>query len=78
MVANVVHISKHHTYCLQRQHHLIADDRTIESLTLESPKYAHVIPWCQSTQSLRVLHFSVSVLKKLFSECDLKKVYMPI
>ena len=59
-VANTVHLSKHHNYCLQSQnrghkdrppeHHLIANDRDKWITNATTPEYA------QWTQSLRVLH----------------------
>ena len=62
-VTNTVHLSKHQSYCLQRQNRgrkdkpselrLITDvhDKWIANTT--TPQYAHIIPWCQWTQSLR-------------------------
>ena len=56
-VANTFHLSKNHSYCMQRQnserknrspeHHLIADccDRWMTNST--TPQYAHIILWCQ-------------------------------
>ena len=70
-VTNTVHLSKHHSYCLQRQNrglkdrylecHLIADDRDKWITNSTTPQYAHIIPLCQWTQSLRVLHFFQAV-----------------
>ena len=68
---NTVHLWKHHSYCLQRQnrgrkdrppeHHLIANDRYKWITNTTNPQYAHIIPWCQWSQSLRVLHFFPAV-----------------
>ena len=77
--ANTVHLSKHHSYCLQSQNrrckdrslecHLIIDDHDKWITNTTTPQYAYIIPWCQWTQSLKVLlfFFSGSVYLKMES-----------
>ena len=73
-VANTVHLWKHHSYCLQSQnrgckdrppeHHLITNDHYKWITNTTTPQYAHIIPWCQWTQSLRCCIF--------FQQCSLR------
>ena len=70
-VANTAHLLKHYSFCLQRpsrghmgrrtERHLILDHREKQISNTISTQYALIIPWCQQTQSLRVLHFFPAV-----------------
>ena len=55
--ANTIHLSTHHSYCLQSQnrghkdrppgHYPIVDDHDKRIINSTTPQCAHIIPWCQ-------------------------------